>query len=465
MQKLNRTSLMMNKTVVYFLLLTAFLCSSVCAQITQTVEISSSPNPVGSGARALGMGGAFIGVADDATAASWNPGGLIQLETPEMSLVLGYNYRKENTSYRAFPEASGPQDVSTRDINYLSAAYPFSLFGKNMIVSLNWQHLYDFNKKVNYAYNLSEPFPPYDLHQVIDYKQEGSFKSISPAMAIQITPAVSVGMTLNIWRQDLYDNKWDVSYRSLGNGTFVGFPFNSQTRIDESYAMEGLNLEWVNPSEWQNINFNLGLMWSINQTFTLGAVFKSPFEARLKHDYHYWSTLTYPTYPAGNTTDEFRNSEKVTLDMPMAYGLGLAIRLSDQFTMDVDVYQTRWSDYALQDESGAVTNPITGKPQSESDVGDTVQIRTGLEYLFMPKQKYIVPFRAGLFYDPEPADNSPDDFFGFSLGSGIVYKKIVLDMAYQFRFGRGVRTTTVGDEDSSQDVDQHTLYASVIYHF
>src|SRR5690554_2893241 len=52
------------------------------------LEITSSPNVVGSGARALGMGGAFIAVADDATAASWNPGGLTQLERPEVSWVL-----------------------------------------------------------------------------------------------------------------------------------------------------------------------------------------------------------------------------------------------------------------------------------------------------------------------------------------------------------------------------------------
>ena len=37
-----------------------------------TIEFSSSLTPVGSGARALGMGGAFIAIADDATAASWN---------------------------------------------------------------------------------------------------------------------------------------------------------------------------------------------------------------------------------------------------------------------------------------------------------------------------------------------------------------------------------------------------------
>ena len=55
-------------------------------------QITSSPNVVGSGARALGMGGAFIAIADDATAASWNPGGLTQLERPEMSLVYNFNW-------------------------------------------------------------------------------------------------------------------------------------------------------------------------------------------------------------------------------------------------------------------------------------------------------------------------------------------------------------------------------------
>ena len=42
-------------------------------------------NFIGTGARARGMGGAFIGVADDATAISWNPAGLATLEKMEGS--------------------------------------------------------------------------------------------------------------------------------------------------------------------------------------------------------------------------------------------------------------------------------------------------------------------------------------------------------------------------------------------
>jgi hypothetical protein len=42
---------------------------------------------LGVGARALGMGGAFVAVADDATACLWNPSGLSQLNRKQLSLM------------------------------------------------------------------------------------------------------------------------------------------------------------------------------------------------------------------------------------------------------------------------------------------------------------------------------------------------------------------------------------------
>ena len=52
----------------FFLLVYGGWYSIAGAQPLQRIEIPSSFNPLGSGARALGMGGAFIAVADDATA-------------------------------------------------------------------------------------------------------------------------------------------------------------------------------------------------------------------------------------------------------------------------------------------------------------------------------------------------------------------------------------------------------------
>lgn len=92
-------------------LLCLFALASLPPAFGAGVEITSSPNPVGSGARAIGMGGAFIAVAADATAASWNPGGLVQLERPEVSAVGEGFYRRENNTFADFPGASGNSPV------------------------------------------------------------------------------------------------------------------------------------------------------------------------------------------------------------------------------------------------------------------------------------------------------------------------------------------------------------------
>ena len=118
----------------------------------------------------------------------------------------------------------------------------------------------------------------------------------------------------------------------------------------------------------------------------------------------------------------------------------------------------------LHTADGRSLSPITGRLESESDVSATTQVRVGSEYLIIGEDM-VIPLRAGLFYDPEPADGSPDNFWGLSVGSGISYKNFVYDIAYQYRFGKNVRSAIIGDETSKQDVEQHTVYMSVIYHF
>ena len=192
--------------VIIFILFTVFIGDNPSyAQPIQRIEIPSSWNPVGSGARALGIGGAFIAIADDATAASWNPGGLIQLETPEFSIVGSYFSRAEDLSFGNAQETSGSEDMSNANLNYLSAAYPFSLFSRNMIVSVNYQYLYDFKREWNFPLNIEGA----DISgsQLVDYEQEGGLSAIGLAYCIQVSPQFSFGLTLNYWGDGLPSDK------------------------------------------------------------------------------------------------------------------------------------------------------------------------------------------------------------------------------------------------------------------
>jgi long-chain fatty acid transport protein len=92
-------------------------------------------------------------------------------------------------------------------------------------------------------------------------------------------------------------------------------------------------------------------------------------------------------------------------------------------------------------------------------------VRIGGEYLFIPRTGItVIPLRAGLFYDPEPSEGDVKNFYGFSVGSGIAYKGVIFDMAYQFRWGKGVDTGNL-IQGSEADVYQHTFLASLILHF
>lgn len=106
------------------------------AEVASAVESSSNANApylrMGAGARALGMGGAFVGVADDATAMFWNPAGLAWtsgwevtgMYTAGMNVDRQYNYVGFSRNGDTFAYGlqwinAGMQDIVQRNENGL----------------------------------------------------------------------------------------------------------------------------------------------------------------------------------------------------------------------------------------------------------------------------------------------------------------------------------------------------------
>jgi hypothetical protein len=112
---------------------------------------------VGSGARAIGQGSAFIAVADNATAASWNPGALMQLERPELSVVGSFLSTQQDFDPGSTGWSLGDEAVSRGDLNYASVAYPFRVFKKNFVAALNYQQIYDFHMDLDFNQTTRQP--------------------------------------------------------------------------------------------------------------------------------------------------------------------------------------------------------------------------------------------------------------------------------------------------------------------
>ncbi len=428
------------------------------------LEFASSPNPVGSGARAIGMGGAFIGVADDATAASWNPGGLVQLKTPEVSVVYAGVHRKENNHFPSDPTADGSESITESDLNYLSAVYPFNLLNRNMVVSLNYQHLYDFTRSWDFV-RISSDTKDIEFEGIVvdtltsetesryRHHARGSLSALGLAYSIQIIPDLSFGLTVNIWDDDLTNSEWkstdtvDIDHMVTAASVDMRERTHLLTKVTDEYAFEGMNV-------------NVGALWRATNQLTVGMVFKSPFTADIEHE----RKLTI--LKDGETVSDIRSSSDEEMRMPMSYGIGLAWRESDRLTVSMDIFRTHWEDLEIEDENGDKTSPITNRSPGESDIDPTHQIRLGAEYLLIrPEVDYVIPLRLGLFYDPSPAAGAPDDYYGFSLGTGFGKGRFIFDLAYQFRYGNDVGGSLVGGSDFSQDVEEHLLYSSVIFHF
>ncbi|ETR69330.1 MAG: long-chain fatty acid transport protein [Candidatus Magnetoglobus multicellularis str. Araruama] len=419
-----------------------FLNINTCSAIG--LDFASTPNPLGSGARAIGMGSAFIGVADDATAASWNPGGLIQLEKPEISVVGNIVHRIEDISPNHTMGAKGRQSIDLEELNYFSISDDFRLKDVYLVFSLNYQKLYNLNREWDFPISLPEIEFPFvgktDVNAKQHYRQDGSLSALGFAFSVQLTQQLSAGFTLNYWDENICNNKWE--------------EFNSLDEAEAYMDMGGLQVP-INVAADNNhdeytfkgINYNIGLLFRPIEDFTIGMVYKTSFNADIEHRVY-----------SNNVLDAVLNE---TMKMPASFGIGLSYRFSQDFRLSLDYYETQWQHFMLRDENGNELSGVTRLPDNQSNIDPTRQVRLGAEYYFT-HPNYRIPIRFGLFYDPVPSQVSPDDYWGFSLGSGYITGQLEFDLAYQYRKGNNVGDAIVPDYNFEMDVEEHLIFGSII---
>lgn len=411
-------------------------------------NINAIPLPVGSGARAIGQGSAFIAVADDATAASWNPGALIQLEKPELSVVSSFlSTQQEDFDSGGIGLSFSDETVSRGDLNYASFAYPFRVFGKNMVAALNYQQIYDFHMDLNFdAVTVSNVPPLSTFRQKIDVESKGGVGALTPAISVLVTPKISLGVAVNFYTDEFFgNNAWKQTTTVTTNGIFDGRNIPSRT---DSYDTTFKN--------FQAINVTIGLLCDIwekdDKLLTFGAVYDTPYTADVDR-------ITSRSMISPYSREHFE------IDNPMSFGAGLGFRYNDALSFSMDVAWTDWSAYEQKrEEDGLKTRPLGGAPL-EREIDDTYAVRFGTEYLIFGK-KVIIPIRGGLFYDPRPSLDDPTDVYGFSVGSGITFRRFSLDGAYQFRWARDVDGEDFGlPEETHFDLNEHMFLASIIVYF
>ncbi len=110
----------MRKKMIKAAILSSFILVLSCVGYASDVGITAANFlKIGIGARATAMGGAFTGLADDATALYWNPAGLTQIEGRKFSATYSSWFAGINRGYITYvlPTLGG---VTAVGFNYVS---------------------------------------------------------------------------------------------------------------------------------------------------------------------------------------------------------------------------------------------------------------------------------------------------------------------------------------------------------
>lgn len=409
---------------------------------------------VGSGARALGMGGAFLARADDATAATWNPAGLSYLRLPEVSAV-----GVRNTSDATLHEGDVLRETDTLSStapDFLSLAYPVTLGEVSGSVQLSFQRVipYSGTRQIERARG--------DRQLFLD--SEGGFDVLALGTGLQVARGLRVGFTLNRW----------------GNGY-------------RQHTLRTVRRRGTNDVDFQfsGFNVNLGVIWTPVEGLNIAAVGKTPFTgdvfmSKSRTDVAADLPDVPPDTPADTITSNSFASGAIRVDMPGALGGGVSWRPRSNVTVSADYTRTFWSKGKIHNFFTLPPGSLTGpgpEPMPPDDVfpvlpfptldptrsqTDADQFRVGAEYVLL-FQRFKWPLRAGYFNEGQffrTGDGSAPRFNGGAVGTGLIVGPVLLDVAYNFESGTySDFSVDAGGDVTLQERSRtfHRLFFSMIY--
>jgi hypothetical protein len=412
---------------------------------------------LGAGARAMGLGGAFIAVADDATAVSFNPAGLAQLLQPEVSFVtrgtqrsVGYQDFATSGQGRALAVSDTVTSSTRFDPLFASATAPVHVGGRNLVLQLSIQRAFaqneDSDRTLDESPLVSGSGVPTHLTQSIN--QSGQIDLYSFAVAYEVSQRILLGVAYNQWR-----GRWSLDSSSLqsAGSTTTAVAFQQYNALDGG-------------------NFNFGLIWRW-PTWSLGLVHQTGFHA----DY------TFSTELATSLPRAVGRGAPITtgLHWPSSTGVGVAFRPSDQWLITSDLTHTLWSTARYM----SVSPFLNGQSFFDFDKGgrtpDATAVHLGVEYLWLTPQNWVIPLRAGLSREPQPI---LDRYTGeqrvmkwASVGSGFKRGDLGVDLAYRYGWSRRqasqfleidqILSHTPPTSIGTERIREQRLDLSVIYQF
>ncbi len=439
-----------------FLLIALCAATPLAAQNTDIESLSGLQFNFGNpGARSLGMGGAFLGLADDASAAEANPAGLTILRKPEVSVEIR-NYVEQQT----FSTTGTFPDITRTDFNHYSQRVPITFASA----------VYPYKNATFGAY-FHEALRNEGAGQVIPMRNEFS-GAVTADVPTFYLPKVGTGpvsraecIAINQRLKDDFAclqytilpflSALSVTERTFGlagaykigkwsfGGTVRYQRFNETAftfRVTPDFDFSSISVQATSDvtsnvakaKDVSDVTFTGGVKWAPSDRFSAGAVYKQG--ARYKA----------PTFAANSDTNfAFVKVSDTTFHIPDTFGAGISFRPIPVLTVNVDGVRVKYSN--LVDDFVSINESIREIDKAYK-APDVTELHVGAEYFFATK--IPLALRLGWWHDPAHSIEyrgpltTPDRVAAAilyprgesqnhrSIGAGLAWARFQVDAAY-----------------------------------
>ncbi|MGB5389009.1 MAG: outer membrane protein transport protein [Thermoanaerobaculia bacterium] len=395
------------------------------AQLIFTPHFSLA-NP---GARSLGLGGAFVALADDATAALANPAGLVQLARPEVS-IEGRHW-SYSTPYTAGGNAQGSPTgigldtqfglrtaISSDDstgLSFLSFVYPWKRWSFAL-----YRHLYLKYESTAATQGLFKD-GTFERDRYFDQvaTSDALISSYGFSTAFRISDSFSLGFGIVLFDADV-TMKASV-YRQDNLDDLLGSP--------TSFQPEDLMTTSTLTQRDRDLGLTGGFLWRFAPSWTLGGKFREGPEIETGG-----AALFGPANRLGLPPGfEIEVDDFPSARYPDTYSLGVAHRSPNG----------RWTGAFEWDRITYSDMPRSMEIWDQT-VEDGDEIHLGGEYVFLGSRP-LLALRAGVWLDPDhvvraTSDNPyaqallrpVGDKMHYAIGFGMAFERFQLDGALDF---------------------------------
>jgi len=405
-------------------------------------EIPVTAPLIGS-ARAVGMGGAGIAAAEDASAIDLNPAALARMRRVEFSGGLAKS--SDDLSGIALGDEFGTQ-LSTTNLSSVRFAYPFPTYRGSLVIGISGRRVLGFDDDFYAAYTDSvtweeseNEFLTAPWRQVEDQISEGGLTAWTLAGAFDASPNVSLGAAVSYWTGDFTRR----------------FVWTAEDDSDASETYDSYVRQTTSEADVSGMRATLGGLVYVTEAVSLGAVIETPITLTFEGAERVVERRVYEDYgPEESQSVTYFSDE---LKLPFTFAGGVAWTPTDLLAVAADVVYTDWSEMTYEGFL-YLEDDASGRARAYEA---TTDVRLGVEATL---PSWPLRLRAGYMTRPvayRGLDVDQDRSY-FTLGAGVLVDTVfAIDVAWM----TGAWERSASGYDYDESVNDDALLLEAAYRF